>query len=219
MTGKRCSARQRNGGTMKDSCLIISGAPSCHIPELSGKEYVIACDYGLHHAAEHGIRPHLIMGDFDSYSGTLPEGIPVQRFPSEKDDTDTMLAVKEALNRGFTEIAIAGGLGGRIDHQLANIAASVFAAARGARCTLVDEHHRIFALCGGTCRVAAGQWKILSVFAYSDRAEGVTLKGLKYPLSEGVLTSEFPLGARNSFEADTAEITVRRGTLLIVLSD
>ncbi len=219
MNGMPFWKRQRNETVNNNTCLIIAGAPECRIPEnRAGADFIIACDYGLHHALTFGISPHLIIGDFDSYRGTLPKGIPVRRHPPEKDDTDTMLAVKEALERGYRRIVIAGGLGGRIDHQLANLSAAAFAAERGAHCVLVDDQQQIFALRNGSCRISAGQWTNLSVFAFSDRAEGVTLKGVKYPLSDDVLTNSFPLGVSNSFAADTAEISVRQGILLIVLS-
>lgn len=202
------------------TCLIIAGSPECRIPDNHAcAELVIACDRGLRHALDQGIRPHLVIGDLDSYEGDLPEGIPVRRFPSEKDDTDTMLAVREALERGYRRIVIAGGLGGRLDHSLANISALAFAAEQGARCFLVDEHHQIFTLKNGSCRIARGQWSSLSVFAFSDRAEGVTLKGVKYPLSDGILSNTFPLGVSNCFISGTAELTVRQGMLLIVLTD
>lgn len=203
-----------------NTCLIIAGSPECMIPaDHADADLIIACDYGYQHALENGIMPHLLIGDFDSYRGSLPEGIPIRRFPSEKDDTDTMLAVREALNRGYRRIVIAGGLGGRIDHEQANIAAAVFAAEQGARCFLIDEHHQIFVLKDSSCRIARGQWKKLSVFSFSDRAEGVTLKGLKYPLTDSVMTSTYPLGVSNSFVSETAEISVRLGTLLIILTD
>lgn len=202
-----------------DKCLIVSGAPDCHIPELRGTEFVIACDYGYRHAMDNGIRPDLVLGDFDSLTEPVPSYLNIKQVPAEKDDTDTMLAVREALDRGFREIVIAGGLGGRIDHELGNIMASVFAAEHGARCYLVDEHHQIFAIKDTTCRIARGAWRSLSVFSVSDRSEGITMRGVKYSLTDAVMENTFPLGVSNSFTADHAEITVRKGTLLIVLTD
>ncbi len=206
---------------MKDNtCLIIAGSPECRIPEyLSGADLIIACDYGFQHALDNEIMPHLVIGDFDSYKGVVPDMFPVRQVPSEKDDTDTLLAVREALDRGYRRIVIAGALGGRIDHEMANIATSVFAAEQGAFCYLIDEHHQIFALKNGSCRVSRGQWTSISIFSYSDRSEGVTLKGVKYPLFDSALNSSFPLGVSNSFASETAEISVRQGTLLIILTD
>ena len=54
--------------------------------------------------------PDVIIGDFDTYKSRLPENCEIIRHPEEKDDTDTMLAVKLALNRGFKHIVICGCL-------------------------------------------------------------------------------------------------------------
>lgn len=205
---------------MRNTCLIIAGAPTCYIPETSVRpEFVIACDYGYAHALSAGIRPDLVLGDFDSYHDPLPLGLQIKTVPVEKDDTDSMLAIREALERGYKKIIISGGLGGRIDHEISNFAALAFAAERGANCYLVDEHHQIFAVRNTTCRISRGNWTGISIFSFNDIAAGVTLKGLKYPLTDGTLTNSFPLGVSNSFTADTAEITVKDGTLLIVLTD
>lgn len=203
-----------------ESCLIISGAPECHIPDMARHaDFVIACDYGYNHAVKSGIVPDLVVGDFDSYPGETAPGIEVIKAPREKDDTDTLMALKEALKRNYRNIMICGAFGGRIDHELANIALCAYAAERGARCTLLDMHHQIFALRNGRCRVARGRWTKISVFAFDSRAQGVSFSGLKYPLADAELKNSYPLGVSNEFTEEKAEIEVKDGTLLIVLSD
>ena len=106
-----------------------------------------------------------------------------------------------------------------MDHTLANISLTAFAAEHGAICHLIDEHHQIFAIHNDSILVKRGYWKWISVFAADSEVRGVTLRGLKYPLQNAVLTNTFPIGVSNEFEENSAVVTAAQGTLLIVLSD
>lgn len=163
--------------------------------------------------------PDVIVGDFDSYIGDISDGIEVVRTVPEKDETDTMMALKLALERGYKKIMMVGALGGRIDHMLANISLTAFAAEKGADLQIVDSHHQIFAVRNAKKRVPRSEWRNLSVFAFDTKCEGVNLKGVKYPLKEAVLSNTFALGVSNEFAAPTAEIQVKSGTLIVILSD
>jgi len=157
--------------------------------------------------------PDLVLGDFDSL-GTAPDGMTVVRLPVEKDDTDTLAAIREGLHRGCTRFRIYGGTGGkRPDHTLANLQSLLFLAKKGARGWLYDETSVYTVLRNGTLRLCGSG--DLSVFAMDGPACGVTLRGLKYGLEHAELTPDFPLGVSNAFWEETAEITVRDGTLLI----
>lgn len=203
-----------------ETCLIITGAPRCFIPPvLKNADYIIACDRGYRHAVNEGIIPDLVVGDFDSYPGEIAPGIDIIKEKPEKDDTDTMIALRRALEMEFSDIVICGALGGRVDHEVANLSLCAFAAERGARCTLVDEHHQIFAMEDGTCRISRGRWTKISIFSMDRKSEGVTLRGLRYPLTDAELTNTYPLGISNEFIKDDAEISVKKGMLLIILSD
>ena len=205
---------------MSKTCLIITGAPKCHIPmAVKSAEYIIACDQGYGHAVNAGIVPDLVVGDFDSWPGPIAAGIDVIRANPAKDDTDTLMAVRAAMERGYSDLIICGALGGRIDHELANVSLCGFAAERGMKCTLIDQHHQIFAFQNGTRRISRGRWTKISVFAMDRKVRGVTFSGLRYPLVDAELTNTFPLGVSNEFIADKAEITVKEGMLLIILSD
>ena len=89
-------------------------------PELDGRCFLIAADGGYGQLKQWGMSPHLAVGDFDSL-GRVPEDVEVVRHPVRKDDTDMMLAVQEGLARGCGRFLIYGGLGGRLDHTLANL--------------------------------------------------------------------------------------------------
>ncbi len=199
-------------------CLIISGGRQGPIPELYKNSYVIACDKGVAYAQAQGVAPDLVMGDFDSYGGPLPQGAEAIRLPPEKDDTDTMFAVKTALERGFTDLTLCCALGGRLDHLYANLQAAAYAAGQGARCVIADEENWITVLKDGSMLLPRREGFSLSLFAVSDTCQGVTVTGAKYPLKNAVLTNSFPLGVSNEWAEEEAVVEVREGTLLVILS-
>ena len=203
---------------MDSLCLIISGGEFCPLPQaLPAPRYTIACDRGYLHAARLGVRPDLILGDFDS--APPPDGqIPAERFPARKDDTDTMLAVRRALDGGFRDIAIACALGGRADHALANLQAGAFVAARGGRARLFGRGTEITVFSRSTERFKRRPGCALSVFSLSDECTGVTLEGTQYDCRDIVLSSSFPLGVSNGWSGGEARVTVRTGILAVLVS-
>lgn len=196
------------------NCLIIAGGDYAPIKPEEG-DFIIACDRGYAHAQREGIRPHLLMGDFDSYSGSLPEDIPVERFKKEKDDTDTMLAVRRAIAGGYDSLRICCALGGRLDHLYANIQSLAFAVRAGLEAQMGDERSWLRVLGPGEYTIKERKDWSLSLFALSERVEGLSISGSKYELSGGSLEYSFPLGASNEFRGD-ARISFERGMLLVV---
>ena len=97
-------------------CVIVAGGAYAPIGAREEGDFLIACDSGLRWCQKEGIVPDLLLGDFDSYTGQLPDGIPVLRFPVRKDDTDAMLAVRHAVEEGFEEVLLLCALGGSLDH-------------------------------------------------------------------------------------------------------
>jgi len=196
-------------------CFIFSAGSFYGLRErpVSG-DVVIAADAGYRVCQSLGIVPDLLLGDFDSME--QPSDFPkIHRVPVEKDDTDTMLAVKTALEWGCEEVIIYGGTGGaRLDHTLANLQALLYLRRRGARGWLHDRNFLWTVLENETlmveCPVEDG---LFSVFCMGDRAEGICLEGFQYPLRDGVLTPEFPLGVSNHFCEAQATVTVGQGVL------
>ena len=179
----------------------------------------LCADGGWRLARQLGVKPDLVIGDFDS--SVEPADEATCRVPMEKDDSDTMLCLKRGLAMGFGDFLIVGGFGGRIDHTLANLQALHYAARRGVRVEMRDGLRWAAAVANGSLRVPAdilgeGPAK-LSVFALTDACQGVALRGTKYALEDGSLTNAFPLGLSNEFAADAAEIAVREGALLVTV--
>ena len=181
-------------------------------------DFVIAADGGLAHLQRIGAKADLVLGDFDSL-GHVPKGENVLIYPPEKDDTDMMLAVKEGLRRGCARFALLGGLGGRLGHTLANVQALMYLAKHGARGLLIGERETVIAVTDGEIRFSSAHAGYISIFCLDAPAKGVTLRGLKYPLEDAVLTSSVALGVSNEFTGAEAVVSVSSGTLVIVWSD
>lgn len=179
------------------------------------KDFLIAADGGFAVLDRCGIRVDLLVGDLDSL-GMVPEIPNMIRMPEEKDDTDLFYAVKKGLEKGYHTFEIYGATGGREGHTMANYQTLVYLAHRGACGVLRSMRVQVTAIDNDTLRLPAYQSGFVSIFCMGEKAEGVTLRGLKYPLSEAVLTNDKPIGVSNEFIGERAEITVARGTLLIM---
>lgn len=179
-------------------------------------DLVIAADAGYRSCREAGITPDLLLGDFDSMD--QPPDFPnVLRSPVEKDDTDTMLAVKTALDNGCKEIYLYGGTGGvRLDHTLANLQSLLYLRRRNARGWMYDRDFLWTVIENETLTVERTvEWGLLSAFCLGADASGVDEEGVQYPLKDAVLSAEFPLGVSNHILEPTARITVRKGALAV----
>ena len=200
---------------METKKCVIVGAVPCDLSNIRPEDgdFFIGADAGCQQLAAANLPIHFAVGDWDS--GKMPKGKEAVTVPVEKDDTDMMLAVKEGLRRGYQRFHLYGGLGGdRIDHTLANLQTLIYLLNRGARGVLYGEKEAITAIRDQSLSFDAPHGT-LSVFSLGE-AKGVTLSGVKYPMEEGTLTEEFPLGVSNSFLGNDACVSVKEGTLLIV---
>ena len=216
--------KENNRISMADRHAVLIGAGEMRneIPDISETDFVIALDGGLQFCVEHDMKPDMIVGDFDSLSANkqgllkqYPEEM-IHRLPCEKDDTDTLAAIKLAVDQGFNRFAIYGGLGGRLSHTMANIQSLLYLKKLGLYGELIGEGCKIFLL-KDEGYVLEEKTGYVSVFSFSEKADGVTLNNLKYEVEDVVLTNDFPLGVSNEFIGKTAEISVKNGTLLVVI--
>ncbi len=197
------------------ACYIVGAGDfdaSCFRP--APGDFVIAADGGYRHLQRIGTAPDLLMGDFDSLE-KVPDTVPVERFPPEKDDTDMMIAIKRALAMGHEQIVLLGAMGGRFDHTFANIQALSYIARHGARGYMAGGGTVVTVIEACEAAFDASHRGYVSVFALGGAAEGVCLRGLKYPLEGATLTPDVPLGCSNEFLGVPASVSVARGALLI----
>lgn len=181
-------------------------------------DLVIAADGGYRYLAAQGIRPHILLGDFDSL-GEPPAlaGVELIRHPVRKDDTDTGLALSVGWQRGYRDFALYGCGGGRIDHLLANFQSMGRYAGMGAQVRLIDPGYTAYGVSGRLVLPTAKPGTLVSVFCHGQAAKGVTLRGLSYPLEDAELSCDWPLGVSNAYEAAQPVVEVRDGVLLVLV--
>ncbi len=185
--------------------------------ELNNDDLVIAADGGYDKAKLLGICPNIIIGDLDSIKGNYNKDIEIIKHNIDKDDTDTFLAVKEGLKRGFKDFVVIGGLGGRLDHCLANISLLKFIYENNSKGIIIDNKNEVRYLSNGKIELSKNNRKSISILAYSNVAKGVTIKGVKYSLDNAIISNSFPIGISNSFLEEKAEISVKEGELIIIV--
>ena len=203
-------------------CVIVGGASIGDYRTVGAMlrqdDYVIYCDCGLRHMDGLGAEPDLIVGDFDSYSN--PEmGTETIVLPCEKDDTDTVFDVKEAIKRGFEDFLLVGVVGERLDHTLGNVSILLMLDSTGKKGTIIDDYSEIEIVsdrCEKPC-IIDDSYVYFSLINISGTARGVTIRGAKYPLENAEITCEYQYGVSNEvLPGSTAEVSVGEGRLLLV---
>lgn len=199
-------------------CWIFGGAPlNGNLIEIPPENaYIIAADSGYSNVKAMNLTPDIVLGDFDSLD-EKPVCGEILTAPAEKDDTDTMLAVKTALERGFREIFIAGGIGGRLDHTIANIQSLAYIKAHGGFGRLIGESDIVELIGEGTYSYKRREGMYISLFSYGSSAV-VTITGVKYCLNAHRLDDTFPLGVSNEIIDDECSIIVSEGQILVIFS-
>ena len=203
---------------MKKRCIIISGGQYDFDVEVKENDYIIACDGGYKHAMQANIKPDLLIGDFDSYTGIIPVTIKTIQLPCEKNDTDTMFAIRHAINLGYKEMVLVCALGGRLDHCYANLQAGLFATNNGVKISLHAKDTQIDWLSNGSLSLKVKTQHSLSVFSVTDACEGVSIQGTKYEVNEMTLSNGAPIGVSNEWKDEYANISVKKGVLMIIQS-
>ena len=188
-------------------------------PHPAPGDYVIAADRGFDSLLAYGVMPDLAVGDFDSL-GHQPNHPNVIRLPAEKDDTDMVFALRKGLEQGYRRFLLLGGVGGRLEHTLANLQLLDWLTGQGGQGFLAGEKTVATAIRGpASLTFPAAMSGYLSAFCNSGTAEGVTLENLKFPLEHSTLTSSFPLGVSNQFLGQSARVSVEKGSLLLIWED
>ncbi|WP_026510145.1 MULTISPECIES: thiamine diphosphokinase [unclassified Butyrivibrio] len=203
-------------------CVIVGGALIENYSFVRGHikkdDFVIYCDCGLLHMEKLGAWPSLIVGDFDSHENPHLD-VETITLPTEKDDTDTVYAVKEGMSRGFTDFLIVGALGKRFDHTLGNLAILMMLESKGLTGMIVDDYSEIVVISGreNTTYKVSDDCKYFSILAAGGDAGGVTIKNAKYNITDADIITDFPLGVSNEVpKGNTAEISIREGRAFLI---
>ena len=201
---------------MKKICFIVGAGDSSNMSlNFADGDMVIAADGGYKALMDIGIVPDLVVGDFDSL-GYVPTNVQLVRRPTEKDETDMMLAIQIGIDKGYKSFLIYGGLGGRLDHSLANLQCLCYISSNGSRGWLWGDNTVLTAVKNGSLIFPGKCSGVISVFAQGGQASGVYEIGLKYKLDNAILQADYPLGISNEFLEHDAAISVQEGTLAIL---
>ncbi len=208
------------GGTLNDE-LILS------LIYENNYDCLLACDSGISFFRRTNIFPDIVLGDYDSASTedvsfikSLKEA-EVLTYPSEKDETDTELGIKTAIERGAKSIDITGATGGRIDHEFGNIHILGRAVNAGVSARIIDDKCRLsFLKAPGTVSIKKSEQygNFISLIPFAGAAGGVTLKGFKYPLDNGILNPFESLGLSNEIEEREGVVEIKEGYVLVIES-
>ncbi len=199
-------------------CYVI-GAGECRKLDFKKEkeDLIIAADGGYKHLLSANIKPDIIIGDFDSLK-EIPNFDNIIKLNPIKDITDTDAAVKLGIEKGYKNFIIYGGLGGRLDHSIANIQLVAALSQKKITAVIKGDDTEITAVTDGKINFASSHKGYISIFSHSDKCEGVYLKGFKYPLDNAMLTNIFPLGVSNEFTDVESEIIITKGTAIIILN-
>jgi len=200
-------------------CVIIGNANINNYDKI--REYInqddffVFCDGGLKHRKDLGVEPNLIVGDFDSHPNP---NLPIETIvlPHEKDDTDTVYAVKEAVSRGFSDFLLIGVIGDRFDHSLGNISILVMLDSLNKTAKIVDDFSEM-ELVSNKPVFIEDTFSYFSLLNITGEAKGINIKNAKYNLDNGTINCDYQYGVSNEvLPGEVAKITVNDGNLLLI---
>ena len=200
-------------------CVIVGGAEinnyeyikSC----LHNDDFIVFCDSGLKHLEALQVKSGLIVGDFDSH-GNPHLDVETIVLPCEKDDTDTVFAVKEAIKRGYNEFLLIGVIGARLDHTLGNVSILLYLDSLGKKGTIIDDYSKMEIVSSEPVYID-DSFAYFSLLNISGIAKGITIENAKYPLNNAEITCEYQYGVSNEVTPGmTAKVTVKEGKLLLI---
>jgi thiamine pyrophosphokinase len=200
-------------------CVIIGGAQIINYDKikehLNKDDFNIFCDSGLRHEEELKLKPDLIVGDFDSYKNPDTD-IETIVLPCEKDDTDTVYAVKEALKRGFDEFLLIGVVGARLDHTLGNVSILLMLDSAGKKAKIVDDYSEMEIVSDKPVFID-DSFLYFSLLNISGLARGIDIENAKYPLKNAEITCEYQYGISNEVvPGKLAKVSLKEGKLLLI---
>lgn len=185
-------------------------------------EFILSADGGTDYCLELGIKPDLVIGDLDSISvGTLEvlekAKIPVYKFPVKKDKTDSELCIEYLMDIGATEITIAGAIGNRIDHSIANILLLKKINDSGFNGKIVHNYNTIY-LINNELVLDRKEGYFVSIIPIESKGITVTLKGFEYELNNTRINFTSTHGISNIIRDNKGYIKLHEGQCLVIVA-
>lgn len=190
------------------------------IQHLKTSDYIIGVDGGAKHALQHEINLDVVIGDFDSLSKQDQKKLAKKQisfitYKKEKDETDSELALRYAIKKGYKTILLFGVLGTRIDHMLTNIFSLDYLLNADADVRIIEGNQEI-QLIRNKIKLTGKKGDLVSLLPFKGDAQKVTTKNLTYPLKNEDLLFGYSRGISNEFIKETAEISIKQGLLLVI---
>ena len=194
--------------------LLLNGLPPECI-DVSGGFCV--CSAGAYvWAKKMGIKPDLVVGDFDSL-GFVPDDCQTVVYPVMKNETDGEIALRLLKEKGCDSVDVYGAFGKRTDHFLGNLALLGIGMDLGVGVRLVGDGEIIF-LGTGQVDLETRKNRTISLVPYGDTAHIIDSKGLLYPLKDLVLKRDDTRGISNVAESEKVGFFVKEGRVLVLES-
>ena len=200
-------------------CVIVGGAGINNYDYIRSRlyvdDYIVFCDSGLRHLEPLQVKPSLIVGDFDSHDNPHLD-VETIVLPCEKDDTDTVFAVKEAIKRGFDDFLLIGVVGARLDHTLGNVSILLYLDSIGKKGTIIDDYSEMEIVSKEPAYIE-DSYAFFSLLNVSGTAKGITIENAKYLLNNAEITCEYQYGVSNEvLPGKTAKVSILEGKLLLI---
>ena len=200
-------------------CVIVGGADINNYDYIRGRlcadDYIVFCDSGLRHLEPLQVKPSLIVGDFDSHDNPHLD-VETIVLPCEKDDTDTVFAVKEAIKRGFDYFLLIGVVGARLDHTLGNVSILLYLDSIGKKGIVIDDYSEMEIVSNEPAYIE-DSYAFFSLLNVSGTAKGITIENAKYLLNNAEITCEYQYGVSNEvLPGKTAKVSILEGKLLLI---
>lgn len=203
---------------MKKVCIFGAGSYYGNEKLPEGQFLSLAADGGYDMALRLGVLPDIFIGDGDSVQSPVQAAEKIFLKP-EKDDTDTLSAVRLAMERGGEIFYFYGCTGGRTAHTLANLQVLSFLAEKGRKGFLLGNHEIFTCIKNDEIQFSSKSEGMISVFSLSEKSEGVSETGLKYTLNQYTMKNTYPIGVSNEFIGKRAKIKVENGSLLVIYTE
>ena len=200
-------------------CVIVGGAGINNYDYIRSRlyvdDYIVFCDSGLRHLEPLQVKPSLIVGDFDSHDNPHLD-VETIVLPCEKDDTDTVFAVKEAIKRGFDDFLLIGVVGARLDQTLGNVSILLYLDSIGKKGIIIEDYSEMEIVSNAPAYIE-DSYAFFSLLNVSGTAKGITIENAKYPLNNAEITCEYQYGVSNEvLPGKTAKVSILEGKLLLI---
>jgi thiamine pyrophosphokinase len=194
--------------------------PARIIASITPDDFLMAVDGGLRYFTQFNLQPNLIIGDLDSADPQLvvqfkSQGVEVQQYPIEKDETDLEIALQAGLALEPERIWVIAALGNRLDQSLANIFLLTSPNFENRDIRLLDGTQEVFLVRKSTI-INGDSGDRLSLLPLNEPVTGIRTTGLNYPLDHETLYPDQSRGISNKLIADKATITIDQGLLLCI---